>query len=136
MVVVHMRGPLMPSNSHGSDTGDEDHFAVCPMTQAFEEIGSKWRLVVLHYLVMNGEQRFNNIEEETPADSSTLSRVLKELEERDLICRRLEDRPIATYYDLTEKGESLAVMFDDIEEWADAWTGADSESESLPSRNE
>ena len=102
------------------------------MTQAFEEIGSKWRLVVLHYLVMNGEQRFNNIKEETPADSSTLSRVLKELEERNLIHRRLEDRPIATYYDLTEKGESLAVMFDDIEDWADAWTGADSESESLP----
>ncbi|OYR44082.1 hypothetical protein DJ73_01285 [Halorubrum sp. Ea1] len=122
----------MTSNPHGSETDDEDHFEVCPMTQAFEEIGSKWRLVVLHYLVMNGEQRFNNIKEETPADSSTLSRVLKELEERNLIRRRLEDRPIATYYDLTEKGESLAIMFDDIEEWADDWTAADSESESLP----
>lgn len=125
----------MPPDSHESDTGTEDHFEVCPMTQAFEEIGSKWRLVVLHYLVMNGEQRFNKIQEETPADSSTLSRVLTELETRDLICRRLEDRPIATYYDLTEKGESLATMFDDMEEWADDWTGADSESESIPSRN-
>lgn len=102
------------------------------MTQAFEEIGSKWRLVLLHYLAMNGEQRFNEIQAETPVDSSTLSRVLKELEERDLIRRRLEDRPIATYYDLTEKGESLAIVFEDIEEWANAWTDADSESESLP----
>ncbi|MFC6942617.1 winged helix-turn-helix transcriptional regulator [Salinirubellus sp. GCM10025818] len=122
----------MPPNSHESETGDDNHFSVCPMTQAFEEIGSKWRLVILHYLVMNGEQRFNSIKEDTPADSSTLSRVLKELEERDLIRRRLEDRPIATYYDLTEKGESLAIMFDDIEAWADDWTDADSESESLP----
>ncbi|OYR40526.1 hypothetical protein DJ82_07225 [Halorubrum sp. Ib24] len=63
----------MTSNPHGSETDDEDHFEVCPMTQAFEEIGSKWRLVVLHYLVMNGEQRFNNIKEETPADPSKLS---------------------------------------------------------------
>ncbi|MEF8815038.1 MAG: winged helix-turn-helix transcriptional regulator, partial [Halovenus sp.] len=58
------------------------------------------------------------ITDETPADSSTLSRVLEELEGRDLIRRRLEDRPIATYYDLTEKGESLASMFDDLEAWA------------------
>lgn len=124
----------MISNPHGSETADEDRFEVCPMAQAFEEIGSKWRLIVLHYLVMNGEQRFNTIQAETPADSSTLSRVLKDLEELNLIYRRLEDRPIATYYDLTEKGESLAIMFDDIEEWADDWTGADSESDSLPQR--
>lgn len=101
------------------------------MAQAFEEIGSKWRLVVLHYLVMNGEQRFKEIQTETPVDSSTLSRVLKELEGRNLVQRRLEDRPIATYYDLSEKGESLTAMFEDIEEWADDWTGADSRSESL-----
>lgn len=122
----------MPSNSKRSKTGNETQFEVCPMTQAFEEIGSKWRLVVLHYFVMNGEQRFNTIQAETPADSSTLSRVLKDLEERDLIRRRLEDRPIATYYDLTEKGEALATMFDDIAEWADDWTSADAASDSLP----
>lgn len=122
----------MPPNSNETDPGKESQFAVCPMTQAFEEIGSKWRLVVLHYLLLNGERRFNRIQSEIPADSSTLSRVLKELEERDLIHRRLEDRPIATYYDLTEKGESLAGIFNDIAEWADAWTTADTDSESLP----
>ena len=101
------------------------------MTQAFEEIGSKWRLVVLHNLARNGEQRFNEIEAGIPADSSTLSRVLKELEERDLVRRRLEDRPIATYYDMTEKGKSLAAMFGEIEDWADDWTDADSDNELL-----
>lgn len=122
----------MPSNPHRSGTDDANPFETCPMAQAFEEIGSKWRLVILHELVMNGEQRFTELQEESPADSSTLSRVLKELEERELVHRRLEDRPIATYYDLTEKGESLAIMFDDIEEWADEWTTAESESESVP----
>lgn len=121
----------MPSESSRSDTDDESQFECCPVAKAFEEIGSKWRLVILHHLVNNGEQRFNELQEGTPADSSTLSRVLKELEERDLIRRRLEDRPIATYYNLTEKGQSLAVMFDDIEDWAGDWTGVNSEIESV-----
>lgn len=110
----------------GDDSHDSgDPFEACPVAQAFEEIGSKWRLVVLHSLLLDGEQRFCELEEATPADSATLSRVLGELEERDLVRRRLEDRPIATYYDLTEKGEALATTFEDIEEWADDWTAAE-----------
>ncbi|MFB6308184.1 MAG: winged helix-turn-helix transcriptional regulator [Haloarculaceae archaeon] len=116
----------MTSDSDQSDSGTEDLFEVCPVSQAFEEIGSKWRLVVLHTLSMEGEQRFSDLQETTPADSSTLSRVLEELEERDLIDRRLEDRPIATYYSLTEKGEALTDVFTEIEEWADEWTAAES----------
>lgn len=123
----------MSGNSTEDDADGGNPFAQCPMAQAFEEIGSKWRLVVLHCLLDQGEQRFSELEEHTPADSATLSRVLKELENRDLISRRLEDRPIATYYDLTEKGESLATLFGDIEEWATEWTAAEtSDVESLP----
>lgn len=113
----------------GNDHHTEDPadlFEVCPVAQAFEEIGSKWRLVVLHRLLLDGEHRFCEIEEAIPIDSATLSRVLGELEERDLVERRLEDRPIATYYDLTAKGEALAALFDDIEAWADDWTAAES----------
>jgi len=117
-----------------SEPGSVNQFEVCPVAQPFDEIGSKWRLIVLHHLVMNGERRFNELQERTPADSSTLTRVLEELEERDLIRRRLEDRPIATYYDPTDEGESLATTFDDIEDWADNRTAADSKSESLPRR--
>lgn len=112
-----------PSQSQGDDP---DLFDLCPVSQAFEEIGSKWRLVVLHSLALDGEQRFNELQESTTADSATLSRVLKELDERGLVARRLEDQPIATYYRLTEKGRSLATVFEEIEEWADEWTAAES----------
>lgn len=104
---------------------DADVFEVCPVARAFEIAGSKWRLTVLRCLHLWGEQRFTELQETSTADSATLSRVLEDLEEQDLVTRRLEDRPIATYYDLTERGESLAGVFDAFEEWALEWTAAD-----------
>lgn len=112
--------------SDGETPTGEDLLNVCPVSQAFEEIGSKWRLVVLHSIHMNGEQRFSELQETTSADSGTLSRVLEELEAGGFVDRRLEDRPISTFYSLTEKGESLATVFDAIEAWADDWTDAES----------
>lgn len=98
---------------------------VCPVSAAFEEIGSKWRLVVMHSIHKQGEQRFSELQTTTSAESATLSRVLDDLEERNFVDRRLEDRPISTYYSLTEKGESLASVFDEIEAWAEEWTIAE-----------
>ena len=97
---------------------DEDVFEVCPVARAFEIVGSKWRLIVLRCLHLWGEQRFSELQETTTADSTTLSRVLDDLEEQDLITRRLEDRPIATYYDLTKRGEELTGVFEEFEDWA------------------
>jgi DNA-binding HxlR family transcriptional regulator len=48
--------------------------------------------------------------------------VLDDLQESGLVHRRLEeDAPVATYYRLTEKGESLCPVFDQIERWAEDW---------------
>ncbi len=86
-----------------------------------EQIGSKWRLLVLHDL-QDGEKRFNELKRSTDANSRTLSRVLDDLQETGLVERRLEeDAPVATYYSLTEKGRSLCPVFDEIEAWADDW---------------
>ncbi|MDS0477188.1 helix-turn-helix domain-containing protein [Natrinema sp. 1APR25-10V2] len=111
---------------------DDDVFEVCPVARAFEIVGSKWRLTVLRSLHLYGEQRFNELQETTTADSATLSRVLEDLEERNLITRRLEDRPIATYYDLTERGESLTGVFEEFEEWAFEYTAAEMPAVELP----
>jgi DNA-binding HxlR family transcriptional regulator len=111
---------------------DSDVFEICPVARAFEITGSKWRLTVLRCLHLWGEQRFTELQETSTADSTTLSRVLGELEERNLINRRLEDRPIATYYDLTERGEALAGVFEEFEEWALEWTAADISQSRIP----
>jgi DNA-binding HxlR family transcriptional regulator len=104
---------------------DDDLFEICPVARAFEIVGSKWRLVVLRTLHLFGEQRFSELQETTTADSATLSRVLEQLEERELVDRRLEDRPIATYYSLTERGADLADVFETFEDWAFEWTAAE-----------
>src|SRR6056297_3430996 len=93
----------------------------CSLVEPFEQIGSKWRLIVLNDL-LEAEKRFNVLKRSTGASSRTLSRVLDDLEEMGFVTRRLEeDAPVATYYSLTAKGESLAPMFASIEDWAAEW---------------
>jgi DNA-binding HxlR family transcriptional regulator len=100
----------------------EKNSGACPVVKAVEEIGSKWRLNVLHDL-QEGEKRFNEIKESTGASSSTLSRVLDDLEELGLVERRVEERPIASYYRLTEKGEALNPALDELGDWSEDWLG-------------
>ena len=93
----------------------------CVVIDSLEQIGSQWRLIVLHDL-QEGEKRFNELKRSTSASSRTLSRVLDDLGEMGFVNRRLEeDAPVATYYSLTEKGRSLCPVFDEIEAWADEW---------------
>ena len=100
----------------------EKNSGACPVVKAVEEIGSKWRLNVLHDL-QEGEKRFNEVKESTGASSSTLSRVLDDLEELGLVERRVEERPIASYYRLTEKGEALNPALDELGDWSEDWLG-------------
>ena len=100
----------------------EKNSGACPVVKAVEEIGSKWRLNVLHDL-QEGEKRFNEIKESTGASSSTLSRVLDDLEELGLVERRVEERPIASYYRLTEKGKALNPALDELGDWSEDWLG-------------
>lgn len=90
------------------------------MVEAIDQIGSQWRLIVIHNL-HGGEQRFNELKRSTGASSRTLSRVLDDLQEADLVERRVEERPLATYYDLTDKGAELGPVFDRLGEWAEEW---------------
>lgn len=98
----------------------------CFVIDSLEQIGSRWRLIVLHDL-QDGEKRFNELKRSTDASSRTLSRVLDDLQEMDFVTRRLEeDAPVATYYSLTEKGMSLCPVFEEVERWGQQWIGASS----------
>ena len=110
----------------------EDNPDACPIVRSIEQIGSQWRLVVLHDL-REEEKRFNELKRSTGASSRTLSRVLDDLQEMGFVSRRLEeDAPVATYYTLTEKGASLCPVFDEIETWADEWLAPEVEGEAEP----
>jgi len=103
------------------DRESETEAGPCAVIESIDQIGSRWRLVVLHEL-QEGERRFNELKRATDASSRTLSRVLDDLQEMEFVERRLEeDAPVATYYRLTDKGRSLCPVFDEIEDWADEW---------------
>lgn len=104
-----------------TDVENEELAGPCSVIDSIEQIGSQWRLIVLHDL-QEGEKRFNELKRSTGASSRTLSRVLDDLQETGFVSRRLEeDAPVATYYSLTEKGCSLAPVFEEIEAWAEEW---------------
>ncbi|ELY62026.1 winged helix-turn-helix transcriptional regulator [Natronolimnohabitans innermongolicus] len=110
-----------PRDEDAEAGADDDSVDACPVIQSLEQIGSQWRLAVLHEL-LQGEQRFNELKRSTGANARTLSRVLDDLGEMDFVERRLEeDAPVATYYSLTPKGESLEPVFDEIGCWAGSW---------------
>ena len=107
------------TTSHGT----EDRYSeeACVVIDSLEQIGSQWRLIVLHDL-QEGEKRFNELKRSTGSSAWTLSRVLDDLQEMNYVDRRLEeDAPVATYYSLTAKGQSLSPVFDAIEQWAGEW---------------
>lgn len=108
---------MAPTPTHADRTKAE-HPHACSVLAAVNEIGTEWRLIILHIL-QDGEKRFNELEQETGGSSSTLSRVLKELEDAGVVNRRVEDRPLATYYSLSESGRQLAPVFDELARWAD-----------------
>lgn len=93
----------------------------CPVVQAFDAVGTTWRLQVL-YALEGSELRFNELKRATEGRSKTLSEALEVLQEHDLVTRRTEEAaPIAVYYDLTEKGERLVASLEDVGHWAINW---------------
>lgn len=108
---------MSPSASGTGDSIEEQNADACPIVEALDQIGSKWRLILLQDLT-DGEKRFNELKRSTGGSSRTLSRVLDDLEAAGMVDRRVEDRPIATYYSLTEKGQALCPVFSELESWA------------------
>jgi DNA-binding HxlR family transcriptional regulator len=94
---------------------------VCTVVEAVEEMGSKWKLIILNDL-RDGEKRFNELKRSTGASSYTLSRVLDDLVAEGFVENRKElEAPVASYYRLAEKGAALCPVFDALEEWGEGW---------------
>ncbi|WP_276274125.1 winged helix-turn-helix transcriptional regulator [Haloarcula litorea] len=100
---------------------EQENASACPVINAIDQIGTPWRMNVIHAL-RDGEKRFNELKRATGARSKTLSDVLDELVDNDVVGRRMEeDAPIAVYYDLTTKGDELLEALEALDEWAQDW---------------
>lgn len=95
---------------------------VCPIVSAIEQMGSKWNLIVVRYL-FDSPRGFNELLREVDGlNSKTLSRVLKHLQQMNIINRDIVNtQPFLVKYSLTEKGEALRPVMDSLRGWGNQW---------------
>ncbi|MGE7920862.1 winged helix-turn-helix transcriptional regulator [Viridibacillus sp. NPDC093762] len=96
--------------------------ALCPrLAKSMDLIGKRWMGLIL-YQLLDGPQRFNEIESSMPISGRLLSERLKELEKEGLVERHVyTEVPVRVEYTLTEKGKGLKVAIDEIENWSKKW---------------
>jgi DNA-binding HxlR family transcriptional regulator len=103
------------------DEGHSKNVEACPVVRALDAVGTPWRLQIL-YALRDSELRFNELKRATGGRSKTVSDALDVLSDNGLVARRTEEAaPIAVYYRLTEKGETLLAQLDEVSQWAVEW---------------
>lgn len=107
--------------SHANDN------AFCPkFHRAVELIGRRWTGAIIRAM-RSGRSRFSDIGAAIPGLSDRLlSERLKELEAEGIVVRTVvPDTPVRIDYHLTDKGNDLQAVIDEIAGWAYRWPVAD-----------
>ena len=101
----------MPNNG-------ENHEYICSVEAAINEIGGKWKSLVLCSL-KDGKLRFSEINNKLPDISQRmLTKTLRELEKDRILNRKVyPEVPPKVEYSLTHKGESVLPILDSLCEW-------------------
>ena len=101
-----------------------EKFKMCPrFEKAFELLGKRWTGLIIRTL-LDGQNRFSDIEEAIPNMSARmLAERFKDLEKEGIIMRKVyPETPVRIEYELTEKGKALQSAMDEIQKWAEEWT--------------
>ncbi len=84
-------------------------------------LSQRWTGLVI-YQLLNGPQRFSEIEAAIGITGRVLSDRLKDLETQNIVKREVyPETPVRIEYSLTEKGLSLEPLLRDIEKWSQTW---------------
>ena len=93
----------------------------CPTLDATQMLTKRWTVLLVKKL-LEGPQRFSEMEGSLQISGRILSERLRELEMEDLIKRHVyPDIPVRVEYVLTEKGKAMKPIILEIEIWAKAW---------------
>lgn len=92
----------------------------CPLIHAMNAIGGKWKPIIIHVLE-NKELRFGKLLFLLdPISRKVLTEQLRELENDGLILReKYAETPPRVDYSLTEKGQELVPIIDQLAAWSD-----------------
>lgn len=94
----------------------------CPIVEAIRQMGGEWNMIVVRYL-LDKPMGFNEILRSARGmNSKTLSRVLKNLQEREIVNRKvLSTQPFSVEYSLTEKGTAIKPIMEQLKKWGADW---------------
>src|SRR3982751_1040160 len=94
----------------------------CAVAACAEIIGAKWTALLLHDL-SEGPRRFSQLEHSCAGISPrTLSERLRALEDEGILERRsYAESPPRVEYDLTDKGEALLPIIEEMRRFGHSW---------------
>ncbi|MFC7060954.1 winged helix-turn-helix transcriptional regulator [Halobacillus seohaensis] len=96
--------------------------SICPrFEKAIGILSQRWTGLII-YQLLEGNQRFRSIESSIGISGKVLSDRLKDMEKEGLVNREVfPETPVRIEYSLTEKGQSLKPIIDNIESWSHDW---------------
>jgi DNA-binding HxlR family transcriptional regulator len=94
----------------------------CSVAACAEIIGAKWTALLVHDL-SEGPRRFSELEHSCAGISPrTLSERLRALEQEGIVVRRsFPESPPRVEYELTEKGQSLLPIIEEMRRFGHEW---------------
>ena len=93
----------------------------CPVAKAAEVVAERWTFLVIRELLL-GSRRFNELKRGVPLMSpSLLSQRLKELERAGIVSRVSARSAKNIQYELTEAGEQLRPIVENLGVWGLRW---------------
>ena len=95
----------------------------CPVETCVSLVGSKWKLLIMRDLLLNGSMRFKELQRSVGGVSQkVLTSNLREMESTGLVVRRVyAEVPPRVEYSLTETGESLRPIMDAMWAWGEGY---------------
>ena len=91
---------------------------ICGLSRALEIVGERWAMLIIRDLI-SGPKRFTDLRQGLPRiPTNVLSARLKELEQADVLQRRILPRPAsAVVYELTDYGRELEEVLMALGRW-------------------
>jgi DNA-binding HxlR family transcriptional regulator len=102
--------------------GEVHDSGCCSVAACAEILGAKWTAVLVHDL-SEGARRFTELEHSCRGISPrTLSERLRALEQEGIVVRRsYTESPPRVEYELTQQGEDLLPIIDEMRRFGHAW---------------
>ena len=118
------RSALADATATAANTCEDDDSLVCPVARTASIVSGKWTLLIIRDLT-TGTKRFSELERSLVGISpKTLSERLSALESEGILQRKTyAEVPPKVEYSLTEKGQALFVLIEDMRAYGRRWLG-------------